>query len=168
MIAEKRSTTVIDGGGSPLNDAQQHHHMEVADFPRSHGSSTGCAGQTSNLIAAAATCYADKVKMILSSAIPVTSKAERNLAMSGRDYNCQIAFHLAVEKGYIGVIELLCAKGVNPNDKDRWGGCLLNDVKHHNFEGCAKVLEKYRAKLVKGANIDEFHQSSAISSIVEE
>jgi len=52
-------------GGSPLDDAHRHRHVEVVQYLRSRGASTGSTDQITNLITAAATGDLDDVKMLL-------------------------------------------------------------------------------------------------------
>ena len=60
-----RGVKVNRWGGSPLDDAHRHRHMEVARFFMSKGASTGGLNLTSNLITAAAAGDIEDVKMLV-------------------------------------------------------------------------------------------------------
>jgi tRNA A-37 threonylcarbamoyl transferase component Bud32 len=53
-------------GGSPLDDAHRHRHVEVIQYLRSKGASTGSTDLTTNLITAAAAGDLDDLQMLLS------------------------------------------------------------------------------------------------------
>lgn len=52
-------------GGSPLDDAHRHRHVEVSDFLRSCGATFGSPSQANNFITAASEGDIDEVRALL-------------------------------------------------------------------------------------------------------
>jgi hypothetical protein len=132
-------------GGSPLDDAHRHRHIEVIRFLREKGGSTGSGSRVNNLIKAAADGDIDEVEMLLQAAAASTDK----LFINKGDYDKRTALHLAAGEGHGEIVKYLCKAGANANVEDRWLRRPLDDAiqgKHHE---CIKILESFGAEVNK-------------------
>lgn len=68
-------------GGSPLDDAHRHRHMEVVQFLRSKGATTGSSDLTTNFLAAAAAGDIDELQMILNT---FGDNSQKGVSSSGK------------------------------------------------------------------------------------
>jgi serine/threonine protein kinase len=164
-------------GGSPLDDAHRHRHVEVARYLRARGATTGSLNANAALIAAAAAGDIEEVAMMcidredvmdVSQPTSVLTRApqspsidhsEPNVASSGYaaldinkgDYDKRTALHVASAGGHYDVVELLCKKGANVNVEDRWGGKPLDDAlqKEGGNEKVVEILFRYGATSAK-------------------
>lgn len=125
-------------GGSPLDDAHRHRHLNVVEFLRSEGATTGSSDQTTNLVTAAAEGDENELVSLLS----VISQDKINEG----DYDRRTALHLAAGEGYAGIVRILLEAGANPNAEDRWGGRPLDDAVRHDKTECVEVLTQYGAE----------------------
>ncbi|KAL3809012.1 hypothetical protein ACHAXA_000292 [Cyclostephanos tholiformis] len=159
-------------GGSPLDDAHRHRHVEVARYLRARGASTGSLNANAALIAAAASGDIEEVAMMCTDREDVmdvsqptavaararasidhsepTAAASSNypaLDINMGDYDKRTALHVACAGGHYDVVELLCKKGANVNVEDRWGGKPLDDAlqKEGGNEKVVEILLKYGA-----------------------
>ena len=68
-------------GGSPLDDAHRHRHMEVVQYLRSKGATTGSSDLTTNFLAAAAAGDIDELQMILNT---FWDSSQKGVSTSGK------------------------------------------------------------------------------------
>lgn len=68
-------------GGSPLDDAHRHRHMEVVQYLRSKGATTGSSDLSTNFLAAAAAGDIDELQMILNT---FGDNSQKGVSTSGR------------------------------------------------------------------------------------
>uniref|UniRef100_A0A7S4VSX4 EF-hand domain-containing protein n=2 Tax=Ditylum brightwellii TaxID=49249 RepID=A0A7S4VSX4_9STRA len=124
-------------GGSPLDDAHRHRHVNVVEYLRSVGGVMGSPSQATNFISAASEGDLEEVKVLLELG---------NVTFDQSDYDKRTALHLAAGEGHYDIIQYLCEQGADVNVRDRWGNRPLDDAKTGNHHKCAQLLEKYGAK----------------------
>mmetsp|Transcript_2886 Transcript_2886/g.4148 ORF Transcript_2886/g.4148 Transcript_2886/m.4148 type:complete len:650 (-) Transcript_2886:354-2303(-) len=144
-------------GGSPLDDAHRHQHLQVIAFLREHGATTGSANQITNLITAAAEGDIEEVKLLI--------KIVGVEKLNDGDYDKRTALHLAAGEGHDAVVKLLCEVGVDPNVEDRWGGRPLDDAERNNHQSCVTILKNHGGS---GGKVQLTHTSTSNDSIIDE
>jgi len=141
-------------GGSPLDDAHRHRHLEVAQFLRQAGGVTGSGNQSTNLITAAASGDFDEVQMLLSAG----GKAIASIVNKG-DYDKRTPLHLAASEGHVEIVLLLCKSNADVNAEDRWGSRPLDDAIKSEQQECIQVLKTFGAKesanMIASQDIDQ-------------
>lgn len=142
-------------GGSPLDDAHRHRHLDVVAYLRQHGAVTGSGNRLTNLIKAAADGDLDEVQTLLKffTKPPTTINNNNNLnmSMSGSgstrkrlraaavaasaaldvnqgDYDKRTALHLAAGEGHTEIVQALIEAGADVNCEDRWFRRPLDDA----------------------------------------
>lgn len=124
-------------GGSPLDDAHRHHHLEIVKCLRQNGATTGSANQVTNLITAAAEGDIEEVRLL----IELMGVEKLNQG----DYDKRTAMHLACGEGRSAIVALLCEAGADPNVRDRWKGTPLDDAERNGHTECINILKEYDA-----------------------
>jgi adenylate kinase len=124
-------------GGSPLDDAHRHRHIDCANFLQSVGGKFGSTSQATNFITAASEGDVAEVKMLLRMG---------DIDINQCDYDKRTALHLAAGEGHIDVVQYLCMVGANVNVLDRWNNRPLDDAQSNGHEECVKILQKFGAK----------------------
>ena len=123
-------------GGSPLDDAHRHHHVEVAAYLRSKGAVTGSSDLVTNFIRAAASGDLHEVKMITA----FSNSFDVNMG----DYDNRTALHLAAGEGFRDIVEFLCQqRNIQVNIEDRWGYRPIDDAIQRKYKDCIEILERY-------------------------
>lgn len=125
-------------GGSPLDDAHRHHHMDVVEYLRKIGATTGSGNRLTNLIKAAAEGDIDEVRILL-------KVVEKNvkLDVNKGDYDKRTALHLAAGEGHCDIVKALCEAGAHVNVEDRWGRRPIDDALSGNYVDVAEYLRKH-------------------------
>ncbi|KAL7546757.1 hypothetical protein ACHAWF_010089 [Thalassiosira exigua] len=125
-------------GGSPLDDAHRHRHIDCLEYLRSAGGTFASgASQATNFIAAASEGDMDEVATLLRLGF---------LDVNEGDYDRRTALHLAAGNGHRGVVELLLEAGADVNIADRWGGRPLDDAHQNGCDACVELLQTRGAK----------------------
>ena len=147
-------------GGSPLDDAHRHRHMDVVQYLRQRGATTGSGNRVTNLIKAAADGDLDEVQMLLqffkmkkpknttnisSSSQRASVEKEMFLDVNQGDYDKRTALHLAAGEGHVQVVKALCDAGADVNVEDRWFRRPLDDAVTSNHDEVAQLLQTYGA-----------------------
>ena len=123
-------------GGSPLDDAHRHQHVEIAAYLRSKGAVTGSSDLVTNFIRAAASGDLHEVKMITA----FSNSFDVNMG----DYDKRTALHLAAGEGFRDIVEFLCLQPkINVNAEDRWGYRPIDDAIQRKYKDCIGILERY-------------------------
>jgi ankyrin repeat protein len=145
-------------GGSPLDDAHRHRHLEVVKYLRQRGAATGSGNRVTNLIQAAAEGDLDEVQMLLhfaqkgklSNSSSSSSKKNKTkvlpLDVNQGDYDKRTALHLAAGEGHLEVVRALCKAGANVNIEDRWNRRPLDDAEAGQHADCVVLLKSYGAQ----------------------
>lgn len=144
-------------GGSPLDDAHRHRHVDCANYLQSVGGRFGSTSQATNFISAAFEGDLDEVKTLL---------LIGDIDINQCDYDKRTALHLAAGEGHVDVVQYLCTEGANVNLADRWNHRPLDDAQSNGHDECVKTLQRYGAKhgsmkpsaLGREALIDLFEQ----------
>jgi FOG: Ankyrin repeat len=90
-------------GGSPLDDAHRHRHVEVIQYLRSKGASTGSTDLTTNLITAAAGGDLDDLQMLLNSLDgSQKSNSQKGNSQKGLSQSKGISQRIKVVNGILG------------------------------------------------------------------
>jgi serine/threonine protein kinase len=129
-------------GGSPLDDAHRHRHLDVIPYLREKGASTGSGNRLTNLIKAAADGDIDEVEMLVQNAASV---GKDKLDINKGDYDKRTALHLAAGEGHDGIVKFLCDAGAEVNVEDRWFRRPLDDAYQGSHEKCVTILESFGA-----------------------
>ena len=125
-------------GGSSLDDAHRHRHLECLEYLRGVGGTFGSASQSTAFITAASEGDLEEVAALLQLG---------NIDINEGDYDKRTALHLASGNGHLNVIEFLCQSGgADVNVVDRWGSKPLDDAQLYEHADCVKLLEQYGAK----------------------
>ena len=147
-------------GGSPLDDAHRHRHMDVVQYLRQRGATTGSGNRVTNLIKAAADGDLDEVQMLLQFTKMKKTKQTTNISSSSQranvekemfldvnqgDYDKRTALHLAAGEGHVQVVNALCDAGADVNVEDRWFRRPLDDAVTSNHDEVAQLLQTYGA-----------------------
>ncbi|KAL1530610.1 hypothetical protein AB1Y20_001510 [Prymnesium parvum] len=119
-------------GGSPLDDAQRHRHVAIAELLRKHGGRGGVNDLGAALIVAASSGNATLVAELIEDGANVNSI----------DYDRRTPIHLAASEGHPEVVRVLIERGGNVNCEDRWGGTPLDDAIRKGNTDCVAHLEK--------------------------
>lgn len=85
-------------GGSPLDDAHRHRHVEVIQYLRSKGASTGSTDLTTNLITAAAGGDLDDLQMLLNG----LDGSQKGNSQKGLSQSKGISQRIKVVNGILG------------------------------------------------------------------
>jgi len=158
-------------GGSALDDAHRHRHLDVIQYLRSKGASTGSTDHTTNLITAAATGDIDELQVLLNgidaspkkishkgrkkdannqiesnsnsskSANPILKHTKVDI--NGGDYDGRTALHVAAAGGHVKVCSFLVSKGAKVNALDNWGGRPLDDAIRMGRLQCMRILKGF-------------------------
>lgn len=123
-------------GGTPLQDAVQQSHLDVAQFLRSRGGVLPDGVGVEQVCEAAASGDVRRLRL---------------LQMCGQsveigDYDARYPLHLAAAEGRVLVVSYLLSLSANPNCSDRWGGTPLDDALnggtlYHLY--CAKLISSW-------------------------
>lgn len=140
-------------GGSPLDDAHRHRHLNVVEYLRSKGATTGTANRLINFIKAAAEGDLEEVQTIL--------RYHGTIVDQG-DYDNRTALHLAASNGHLPIVKLLCEAKANVNAKDRWNRQPLDDA-----VAPAIVAELQSRGATRGAAPPEKNLDSSIKRAVD-
>ena len=147
-------------GGSPLDDAHRHRHLDVVQYLRKRGATTGSGNRITNLIKAAADGDLDEVQMLLNftkvkkpkNIINISSSSQRAaiekelfLDVNRGDYDKRTALHLASGEGHLEVVRALCEAGADTNVEDRWFRRPLDDAVTSNHDQVAELLKSFGA-----------------------
>lgn len=131
-------------GGSPLDDALRHKHLECVEYLQSVGGKFGSSSLTTNFITAASEGDLDEVATLIQIG---------NIDVNEGDYDKRTALHLAAGNGERDVIEFLCQSGANVNALDRWAGKPLDDAQIGGHDECVELLQKHGAKHGNSKNV---------------
>jgi serine/threonine protein kinase/ankyrin repeat protein len=138
-------------GGSPLDDAHRHRHVDVIQFLRQEGATTGSGNRINNLITAAAEGDVDEVRMFVQQ---LNLDGNRIIDVNKGDYDKRTALHLAAGEGRAEILRVLCEAGADVNVEDRWNRRPLDDAHDGGHEECMRILEESGALRGKGAPKD--------------
>ncbi|KAL7523395.1 hypothetical protein ACHAXR_000925, partial [Thalassiosira sp. AJA248-18] len=134
-------------GGSPLDDARRHRHLDCVEYLQSVGGTFGSASQDTNFIMAASEGGMEEVATLLRLG---------NIDVNDGDYDKRTALHLAAGNGHYDVIEFLCKSGADVNVVDRWGGRPLDDAQLYEHKECVELLQAH------GANHGDTSENSSL------
>jgi ankyrin repeat protein len=165
LIAKGASINRSDRwGGSPLDDAHRHRHMDVVRYLREKGASTGSGNRLTNFVKAAADGDLDEVEMLVQGS---ASKSVDKLDINKGDYDKRTALHLAAGEGHAKIVKYLCEAGAEVNVEDRWSTRPLDDAIQGGHQDCAKILRSFGAaegkerKLMSENNLDQSSKRQA-------
>ena len=125
-------------GGSPLDDAHRHRHIDVSRYLREKGGTTGSTDKVSNLMSAAVDGDLDELHMLL-------SETDTSFVNQG-DYDGRTALHIVSSLGNEKAVALLISKNANVNAMDHWGGKPLDDAVRKGHVDCIRMLKDNGAK----------------------
>eukprot|EP00559_Dactyliosolen_fragilissimus_P003031 CAMPEP_0184865056 /NCGR_PEP_ID=MMETSP0580-20130426/16828_1 /TAXON_ID=1118495 /ORGANISM="Dactyliosolen fragilissimus" /LENGTH=666 /DNA_ID=CAMNT_0027364075 /DNA_START=29 /DNA_END=2029 /DNA_ORIENTATION=- len=135
-------------GGSPLDDAHRHRHVEVAKFLRSRKGTTGNADYKVNFITAVVEGDLDEVAMLLGDdGIGNTTHYDGSIDINMGDYDKRAPLHIAAAHGNPDMVLFLCKRGANVNIEDQWGGTPIDDAARSGNQKCVNILKSYGASL---------------------
>jgi len=147
-------------GGSPLDDAHRHRHIEVIKFLKSQGGIFGSPSQANNFITAASEGDYEEVKALLDFG---------NIDVNQGDYDKRTALHLAAGEGHAKVVELLCHEGrASVNVQDRWGNRPLDDAYQASAKDCIKILQDFGAEGNAESPHDSFDNQEALFDLMHQ
>ena len=158
---EREGDTSIDmnprdrWGGTPLNDAYRHGHMDVVGLLKASGGLQGVeSAEGSGVIPtpsyASAPDKSASSEMIWAASagdlLAVRRLVARGVPLGVPDYDARTPLHLAAAEGHLEVVTYLLTQGVDANCQDRWGHTPEDDARRHSRKKVAAALEKHADK----------------------
>lgn len=133
-------------GGSPLDDAHRHRHIEVIDYLREQGATFGTKTQLPRFIQAASDGDVREVTALLEFG---------SVDLDAGDYDGRTALHLASGEGRVEIVKLLCEAGADVNVSDRWANRPLDDASKSKKNSAAvmSILTEYGAKSTQNPSL---------------
>ena len=149
-------------GGTPMNDATRHQHLDVVDYLRSAGAQLGSAvardeghrpvgsspirsdnGPAAELCDAAARADLERLRELV---------RNKGYDVNAADYDKRTAMHLAASEGKLKVVRLLVGElKADHSPRDRWGGTPMNDATRHQHLDVVDYLRSAGAQLGSAA-----------------
>ena len=133
LLEDMKATFLINRsdrfGGSPLDDAHRHHQLNIVQYLKQHGATTGSANKCTNLITASADGDIDEVLLLL--------HYQDEYDINQGDYEQRTSLALAAQRGYLDIVRLLHQSGASLNVTDKFGRTPLDeavDGKHMEVE----------------------------------
>jgi ankyrin repeat protein len=117
-------------GRTPMSDAIQNKHDQVAALLRSHGCRIDSGDAAGWMCTAGANGDLDQLRRLIS------NHCNPNEA----DYDARTALHLAASNGHFDCVKFLISSWADPNPVDRWGGTPLSDAIRHNHSDIQQFL----------------------------
>jgi glutaminase len=146
-----RANPVDRWGGTPLDDALRHGHLEVAQFLASQGGENGSSATqqdrdlaTDQMLPTEET--GDIIELIYAASegdLPAIQRlVARGVNLDGADYDYRTPLHLAAAEGHEPAVHYFLDQEVNPAPRDRWGGTPLDDARRHGHQRVVQLLEE--------------------------
>ncbi|KNC75385.1 TKL protein kinase [Sphaeroforma arctica JP610] len=121
-------------GNTPLGDAVENGHDEIASYLRRHGANFNTkelGGIEGRMCAAASAGRLSEIKQM------VAEGANVNVS----DYDKRTPLHLAASENFLEIVKFLVSCGAEINAEDRWGGTPYSDAVRNCHSGPAGILE---------------------------
>ena len=141
-------------GGTPLDDAYQYGHKEVAALLKAAGARRGRGVRPTDHQPAAAHppqmgAPIKTAELIWAASMGNLSAIRRlvaqGIALDAADYDRRTALHLAASEGHVAVVEFLLSQPHLVDAMDRWGNTPLDDACRHGRAEAAELLRKHGA-----------------------
>ena len=139
-------------GATPLQDAVQSGHLQVAEQILSRG------GFMVTALGPAAMCNAATEGDVRYLKLLVRCGVDPDVG----DYDFRCPMHLAAAEGRLLAVSYLLGVSANPNSKDRWGGTPMDDCVRGGTQRhlqCAKLLQCLGGRLGTLAGTTEGHEA---------
>eukprot|EP01134_Creolimax_fragrantissima_P004934 CFRG4934T1 len=121
-------------GNTPLGDAVENGHDEVASYLRRNGANFNTkelGGIEGRMCAAASAGRLNEIRLMV----------QEGASVNVCDYDKRTPLHLAASEGYLEIVKFLVSCGAEVNAEDRWGGTPYSDAVRNCHSGPAGVLE---------------------------
>ncbi|EOD27400.1 hypothetical protein EMIHUDRAFT_235876 [Emiliania huxleyi CCMP1516] len=149
-------------GGTPMNDAERHQHLDVVRYlesigARGHEMRGDPDGPATELCRAAARADLERLRELV---------RNKGYDINAADYDKRTAMHLAASEGKLKVVRLLVGElKADHSPRDRWGGTPMNDATRHQHLDVVDYLRSAGAQLGSAVARDEGHRPVGSSPI---